>query len=333
MLFRLRRFPWVACLVGFAFSGCAGSLSSPGDFGDAAPSPSEAGGGATACAASVPTTILMPTCGESGCHDPTTIASGGGLMVYGLDLDSPDVASRLVGVPSQEVPAEDLISSTAPQSSYLLQKLKPNPSVGLQMPYAGTPLTAAQLACVEAWVDSVASGADAGAAPMDGGTGMDDGAGPDSTAATSPGDAGVPDDSGPADTGAADTGTHDTGTAEPPDAGPPTFSNLYATVFAQNGCTTHHSGGNASGDLDMSTKAKAYADLVNVKSTTPNGEKPACPAGDRVVPGSASTSLLYLTVSEAAPPCGSRMPVNGPYLTTTDQALIATWINDGAKNN
>jgi hypothetical protein len=319
MLCCLRRLPLVVFLVGFAFSGCAGSLADPGEFGDAT-SPSEAGGGTTACAASVPTTILQPTCGVSGCHNPTTIASGAGLMVYGLDLDSPDVASRLVGVPSMEVPADDLISSTDPQSSYLLQKLEPNPPFGIRMPYGGAPLTAAQLACVEAWVDSVASGAEAGAASMDAG------AEPDSTA-TSPEDAGVPDDSGSADTGAADTG-------EPPDAGAPTFSSLYATVFAQYGCTTHHSGANPSGGLDMSTKAKAYADLVNVKSTTPSGEKPACPAGDRVVPGSASTSLLYLKVSEAAPPCGTQMPASGPpYLTTADQALIATWINDGAKNN
>jgi hypothetical protein len=325
MLFHLRRFPLIVFLVGLVFLGCAGSLADPGEFGDAgpSPSPSEAGAGSTGCAADVPTTILQASCGVSGCHNAMTIASGTGLMVYGLDLDSPDVASRLVGVPSMEVPADDLISATAPQNSYLLQKLEPSPPVGVQMPFGGAPLTAAQLACVEAWVDSVVPGADGGAAPMDGG------AEPDSTAATNPGDAGVAADSESADTGAADTGTGE----PPPDAGPPTFSNLYATVFAQYGCTTHHSGASPAGGLDLSTKAKAYANLVSVKSTTPSGEKPACPAGDRVVPGSASTSLLYLKVSEAAPPCGSEMPLNGPYLTTAEQTLIATWINDGAKNN
>ena len=83
----------------------------------------------------------------------------------------------------------------------------------------------------------------------------------------------------------------------------------------------------------MSTQAKAYSNLVSVASTTPSGETPTCPAGDRVDPGNASMSLLYLKVSEANPPCGAQMPKGGPHLSTAEQTMIEDWINAGAKNN
>jgi hypothetical protein len=158
----------------------------------------------------------------------------------------------------------------------------------------------------------------------------------DAVAPVDAGDAGATTDVGASDTGVSDTGyvmpdvgPPDTG---PADAGPPTFSNLYATIFPANGCTTHHAGGNEYGGLDMTTQAIAYTNLVGAKSATPSGESPACP-GERVVPGSASMSLLYLKVSEAKPPCGLQMPLDQPPLTATELTLIMDWINDGAKNN
>jgi hypothetical protein len=101
----------------------------------------------------------------------------------------------------------------------------------------------------------------------------------------------------------------------------PTFTEVYNTVFAAHNCTTHHSGAQTGG-LDMTTKAKAYANLVGVRGCS----------GDRVVAGSAATSLLYLKV-ETKPPCGSEMPPGGPYLSTSERTMIENWIDDGAKND
>jgi hypothetical protein len=161
-----------------------------------------------------------------------------------------------------EEPALSLVNPTDPTNSYILIKLSPNPPSGSQMPLALPPLSSDQVACVQAWIESVASDAGAGgAAAMDGG---------------------------------------DSGSV-------PTFTQVYTTVLTANGCTTCHAGATPSGELDMSSQATAYADLVGVAATTPSGETPAC-SGDRVVAGSASTSLLYLKVSEATPPCGAQMP-------------------------
>jgi hypothetical protein len=158
--------PFVA--LGSALTGCPGSLADPGEFEmDGSVSRAE-GGTTTSCAASVPTTIFQDTCGVSSCHNPKNIASMDGLDVHGLDLYSPGVASRLVNVPSIEVPSDFLVNSKTPYDSYLLLKLMPNPPVGIQMPYGGS-LTAAQIACVTAWVDLAIL--DAGAPPpMEGGS-------------------------------------------------------------------------------------------------------------------------------------------------------------------
>jgi hypothetical protein len=54
----------------------------------------------------------------------------------------------------------------------------------------------------------------------------------------------------------------------------------------------------------------------------------------RVVAGSAGSSLVYLKVSQAAPPCGSQMPPSPtPLLNATQLQIIRAWINNGAKNN
>jgi hypothetical protein len=334
MRWKFRRVPLLVSLVylaGGTFTpgiwGCAGTLADPEEFAyltggeggtDAGGSP-DAGGGtgcSAAAAAAVPTTIFQPTCGVSGCHNPTTISNNmSPLDVHGLDLYSTGWASRLVNVPSVETPADDLVSSTDPENSYLLLKLKPDPPSGLQMPFGGTPLSFQQQACVLAWIESII--VDAGPpAATDSGSADSSQSAPDSSQSTP---ALAPDGSPAADSARGD-------------AGPPTFTELYTTVFGTNGCNAHHTGGAAQGGLDLSTQAKAYANLVGVAAMTPSGEKPAC-SGDRVVAGNAMASLLYLKVSEAKPPCGAQMPLKGPYLSTAEQTVIENWINAGAKNN
>jgi len=105
------------------------------------------------------------------------------------------------------------------------------------------------------------------------------------------------------------------------DAGPPTFTNIYTTIFPY--CIGCHAGGQ--GGLTLSSQAKSYSDLVNVRASS-------C-SGDLVVPGKAATSVLYEKVADTNPPCGNQMPINGPYLTPAQLNVIETWINDGAKNN
>jgi hypothetical protein len=111
--------------------------------------------------------------------------------------------------------------------------------------------------------------------------------------------------------------------------GSPTFTNVYTTVLEPN-CSLHHATGAVDGFLTFETKANAYKTLVNVKASGPNCGQ----SGEtRVVPGSASTSLLYQKVSETTPPCGSQMPLNANPLSVADQQLIEDWINAGAPNN
>jgi hypothetical protein len=118
------------------------------------------------------------------------------------------------------------------------------------------------------------------------------------------------------------TGTSTTG---------PSFSTVYGPIISQS-CTNptcHASGANSlQGALDMSSRDVAYKTLVGVPAA---GELCGTSGLIRVVPGSSSTSLLYLKVSETQPPCGARMPFDATTpLSPTQVALIQTWINGGA---
>ena len=107
-----------------------------------------------------------------------------------------------------------------------------------------------------------------------------------------------------------------------------TFTEVYTTIIGTT-CTDHHSGANPSGALDMSTQAKAYADLVGVKAAGPScgtsGET-------RVVAGSHATSLLYMKVA-GTQTCGNQMPDGLTPISSDKVALIQSWIDDGALNN
>ena len=325
MRMSFHRLPLLLPLVGLSpfLWGCPGTLADPAEFVDAAGSQTESEAGAetgastTCTAADVPVMIFQQTCGVSGCHSPPSPEQM-------LDLASPGVASRLINIPSLEDSSYDLVSATDPQNSFIILKLteKMPPGGGVQMPYFQTPLSAEQVACVQAWIDSVIP-ADAGGGPasMEGGTAATDSGTVDSSQAAP--------DAGAADSSHAAT---DSGKGASDAGNTPTFTEIYTTIFATNGCTTHHAGATPSGGLDMSTQAKAYADLVGVAAVTPKGETPAC-SGDRVVAGNAATSLLYEKVSETKPPCGVQMPKGGPYLSTAEQNMIKDWINSGAANN
>jgi hypothetical protein len=122
-----------------AFLVDAGSLPDAGD----ATAPAEAGPGMGACG-DVPTRIFVPTCGGTGCHSATAPQQD-------LDLASPGVASRVVGV-AAKVCTGTLADPANPAGSLIYTKLAPTQTCGAPMPLARPPLSDADAACVLAWI-------------------------------------------------------------------------------------------------------------------------------------------------------------------------------------
>jgi hypothetical protein len=91
----------------------------------------------------VPQAVLGPNCTGAGCHNAQD-------KTQGLDLQSPDVGTRLVGVPARGGPGL-LIDSSAPSSSVLYTKLTSTPPFGARMPLTGA-LDDPTIACVLAWI-------------------------------------------------------------------------------------------------------------------------------------------------------------------------------------
>lgn len=83
----------------------------------------------------------------------------------------------------------------------------------------------------------------------------------------------------------------------------------------------------------METAPIAYGNLVN--------QDAACatlpmPKPKRVLPGSSATSFMYQKISMSPPPCGERMPRDGPttgFLSDPEITTIRDWIEEGALNN
>jgi hypothetical protein len=122
--------------------GCPGKLRDPGRFTDAGVD----GGGGGAMCPDVPTEILAMKCAGSSCHS-------GAMPALKLDLVSPGVAARVVGVMATECKGA-LVDPAAPESSILYQKIA-GTMCGSRMPL-GTPLDDAEIACVKEWMSAQA---------------------------------------------------------------------------------------------------------------------------------------------------------------------------------
>jgi hypothetical protein len=118
-----------------------------------------------------------------------------------MDLESPDVVSRLVGVKATEGSGL-LIDPSDPMASVLYTKLTTVPPFGSRMPLGGKTLDDSTMACVLAWVSESAGDAgpsdDSGGADAPGAT-TDSNADADATSVTRV-DASSP-EGGPADSG------------------------------------------------------------------------------------------------------------------------------------
>jgi len=154
----------VLAVAALVLSGCPGTLEDKERFlvdaGHAGHTGSDGGSAATggeAAAAGktnsdldagpcgdVVTRIFVPSCGGTGCHD----AKG---PQQDLDLVSPGVAARVVGVPGIGCTAT-LADPSDPEASLLYQKLSPTPPCGSPMPLARPALSDEDVACVLAWI-------------------------------------------------------------------------------------------------------------------------------------------------------------------------------------
>lgn len=92
----------------------------------------------------VVTRIFLPKCGGTGCH-------GALAPQQGLDLASPGVAARVVGIPATGC-AATLANPADPASSFLYTKLAVKPPCGAQMPLAQPPLSSDDAACILSWI-------------------------------------------------------------------------------------------------------------------------------------------------------------------------------------
>ncbi len=148
-----------ACLaLAAATAGCPTSLEDPGRSGGndgASGTDSGAGGedgggtgsvlGEGGACPDIPR-FLAATCTASSCHNASDEAQG-------LNLQSPDVTSRLVSVMATEGPGV-LVDPSAPGASILYLKLTASPPFGAQMPLGQKPLPEAMTACVLDWIES-----------------------------------------------------------------------------------------------------------------------------------------------------------------------------------
>jgi hypothetical protein len=171
----------VALAAGVALSaataGCpTTSLEDPGRFDAGAGSLGSTAGGGLGDGGAVSIGIgeggacpnlaqfFAATCTASSCHNASDEAQG-------LDLQSPDVASRLVGVMATEGPGL-LVDPSSPGASILYLKLTAPPPFGAQMPLGQAPLSPAMADCVLGWIEAGETD-DPGAAAVDGAAPLD----------------------------------------------------------------------------------------------------------------------------------------------------------------
>jgi hypothetical protein len=102
--------------------------------------------------------LVRPRCATSGCHDRATRSEM-------LDLESPNLASRLLGVTSPRCAGRVLVDPASPASGYFMEKLAAaSPRCGERMPLGSPPLTPSEITCVRQWLATLGT---------DGGTTMD----------------------------------------------------------------------------------------------------------------------------------------------------------------
>ena len=89
--------------------------------------------------------IFTPNCTSAGCH--------GANPSEGMSLLPDDIAASIIDVQSNQRSSLKRIDPNNPDGSYLLQKLR-GTGANAQMPFGGTPLSAAQIQLIVDWVNA-----------------------------------------------------------------------------------------------------------------------------------------------------------------------------------
>ncbi len=93
--------------------------------------------------------LFERSCTQVGCHAAP-------VPQLGLDLTEAQFYAGLVNEPSRGKPGEIRVVPGSPADSYLMKKLRGAPEIdGVQMPLAGSKLTASELGLVEQWISSL----------------------------------------------------------------------------------------------------------------------------------------------------------------------------------
>lgn len=127
-----------------AYAAAHGDAGAPVMTNEAGTSSGTAGSAPSGACGDVVTRILVPSCGGTGCHSALAPQQD-------LDLVSPGLASRVVGVPAK-LCLQVLVDPQNPEQSLMYQKLLPQPQCGAQMPLARPALSSTDIACVLAWI-------------------------------------------------------------------------------------------------------------------------------------------------------------------------------------
>lgn len=140
-------------LAALLLAGCPGAIDDAAPFVAArldANGPAHCPDGVTA------TALFAQRCATSGCHDART-------QLINLDLQSPGVASRLIGQSAAACGGRTLADPNDPDRSALLLKLRAAPPCGDRMPLGAPAFSAAEIACVRGWILRRGEESDAGA--------------------------------------------------------------------------------------------------------------------------------------------------------------------------
>jgi mono/diheme cytochrome c family protein len=128
-----------ALALAVLLAGC-GTVKSPTE-----PAP-VSGGGTAFTFAQIQAQIFTPVCAKAGCH-------AAGSSPSGLVLAAGQSYGNLVGRPANENTSLDRVAPGNPDASYIILKLRGDPSItGERMPLGGPYLSADQIAGIAAWI-------------------------------------------------------------------------------------------------------------------------------------------------------------------------------------
>lgn len=156
----VRHLAYILPLLATPLVACPGTLDDPDRFREA---------GATTCppGTDVVKDILLPSCASKICHDSDEPEGM-------LDLLSPGVESRIVGVTSNSADCSGkvIVDPSDIQGSLFYEKLvQKTPSCGDPMPLGPKRLPAAQIDCIEKWLQQISALDGGGTGGTDAGTG------------------------------------------------------------------------------------------------------------------------------------------------------------------